>query len=291
MLHILHNSVQYAFAAFRENTPFQNVMPDVIFASFGINMATRKDICFKSCEVSILNNATHLFHFKLTVSFIVNSPISLLKGDRSCAVLLAGHGGGDVLVVILLVVRLLLVEERVVVEQHLLGQVGGVGVVGHHVADVQREVGDGSALLVAGLRLGDPLHEQAGGETTDDGEGHGDHHGSELPASLLGGGPAPLAPELLVALPVPLLVSLVEDAVPVPGEDLVEAGLGRVVVVLVAAVQEGVVRIVHVVGGDARHDDRDQAAKNGGHSVEVVDATGVGDLPPFLQVRRDELVA
>merc|ERR1712181_217500 len=88
----------------------------------------------------------------LAVSLVVNSTIPFLQRHRGHAVVLAGYGGGDVLVVVLLIVRLLLVEEGIVVEEHLLGQVGGVGVVRHHVADVERQVSNSCALLVARLR-------------------------------------------------------------------------------------------------------------------------------------------
>merc|ERR1719180_330504 len=174
----------------------------------------------------------------LAVRLVVNSTIPLLQRHRGHAVILARYSGGDVLVVVFLIVGLLLVEEGIVVEEHLLGQVGGVGVVRHHVADVERQVSNSCALLVARLRLGDVLHEQAGGEASNDGEGHRDDHGSELTAGLLWSGPTSFAPELFVSLPVPLAVRLVEDAVPVAGEYLVEARLGWVEVLLVALVEE-----------------------------------------------------
>merc|ERR1719180_344925 len=185
----------------------------------------------------------------LAVRLVVNSTIPFLQRHRSHAVVLAGYSGSDVLVVVLLIVRLLLVEEGIVVEEHLLGQVGGVGVVRHHVADVERQVSNSCALLVARLRLGDVLHEQACGKASDDSKGHRDDHGSKLTSGLFWRGPTSFPPELLVALPVPLAVRLVEDAVPVAGEYLVEARLGWVEVLLVALVEERIVRIVHVVTG------------------------------------------
>merc|ERR1719180_8664 len=211
----------------------------------------------------------------LAVRLVVNSTIPFLQRHRSHAVVLSRHSGGDVLVVVLLIVRLLLVEERVVVEEHLLGQVSGGGVVRHHVADVERQVSNSCALLVARLRLGDVLHEQASGEASNDGEGHRDDHGSKLTAGLLWRGPTSLAPKLLVALPVPLAVRLVEDAVAVAGEYLVEARLGWVEVLLVALVQEGVVRVVHVVASNPSHYDRNETAKDRGHAMEVVDAATI----------------
>ena len=136
----------------------------------------------------------------LAVSLVVNATISFLQRHRIHPIVLTRYGGGDVLVVVLLIVGLFLVEEGVVVEEHLLGQVGGVGVVGHDVADVEGEVSNSGTLLVASLRLGDILHEQAGGEATDDSKGHGDDHGSKLTTGLFWRRPASLPPELLCSM-------------------------------------------------------------------------------------------
>ena len=78
---------------------------------------------------------------------------------------------------------------------------------------------------------------------------------------------------------------------PVAGEYFVEARLGRVIVVLVVLVEERIVRIVHVISSNPSHYDGNETAKDRGHSVEVVDATGVCDLPSFGQVRGDKLVS
>merc|ERR1719233_720779 len=101
-----------------------------------------------------------------------------------------------------------------------------------------------------------------GGEASDDSEGHRDDHGSELTTRLLWRGPSSLPPKLLVTLPVPLAIRLVEDAVPVAGEYLVEAGLGRVEVVLIALVEEGIVWVVHVVTSNPSHYDGNETAKD-----------------------------
>ena len=192
---------------------------------------------------------------------------------------LGSLGGRDVLEETLVLRVGLLVEESLIVKEQFLGEVGGVGVEGHHVANVEGQVGHGGALLVGGLEPSDPLHQQPCGQSAHHGEGHRDDHGCKLPAGLFGSGPAPLAPELLVALP------LVSRRVPlaVSGENLMQAGVGGVGI--------RVEQVVGFMASEPGHEDRKEAAEYAGHPVEVVDAARVAYLPLLGEPGRDKLVA